>query len=183
MGYMKFSRVLLLVLGCVVALTTGCGKKQQPTKPKVEITSLQRKEALTLVSEAELAKTLRDYPRAEGLYTKATVLCPDTGDYWMNLGMVQVRLNKKPDAKKSYEAAADAYKDALESGGVDKKPDPDAGLQRVAMLALLGRLDEARTELANLAKRFPDDRQVKAFVQDKELDRMIQDPGFKGSAI
>lgn len=178
---MKFSRVVLFGFSCLAAVLVGCSKKEAP-KPKAEITVQQRKEAMAAATEAQLAITLRDFPRAENLFQKAANSAPDNADYWMNLGMVQVKLNKKGDAKKSYEAAASAYKDALD-GDKDNRPDPGSGLQRIMMLALLGRLDEARAEQASLYKRFPDDRDVKAFVESKELDRILKDPGFQGSAI
>ena len=74
-----FFLAVALVLGA-----TAC-------KPKVktsEITSLQRKEAATLVSEAEFAMQIRDLPRAEGLFAKATALF--TGTMAAICGLVRV---------------------------------------------------------------------------------------------
>ena len=89
-----FALAVLVVLGAA-----GC------RPPPKEITSLQRKEAATLVSEAEFALQLKDLARAEGLLAKAADLCPDTGKYWVDLGSVRVRLGKKDAARTAYLAA------------------------------------------------------------------------------
>ena len=79
------TRVILIFASAALLLAAGC-------KPKTKaITSLERKEAANLVSEARFAITLRDDARAEGLLAQAAQLCPDTGDYWLNLGMTRRR--------------------------------------------------------------------------------------------
>ena len=50
-------------------------------------------------------------------------------------------------------------------------------------LALLGRTDEARALLDKVAKQFPDNRSVRGVVQEKQFDRMIEDPNFKQVAL
>lgn len=161
---------LLLILS-VALLASGCGRK--------EITTLQRKEAATLVSEANFAITLRDLPRAEGLLAKAVVLCPDTADYWLLLGNVQRRQDNRAGAKASYEQALKENKELY-------RREPKNGvilLQQVYIFALLGRADDAREAQANAQKNHADDRKVRAFVESKELDRILSDPGFKDLAI
>ena len=150
-------------------------------KPKVktsEITSLQRKEAATLVSEAEFAMQIRDLPRAEGLFAKATALCPDDGKYWVDLGSLRVRLGNKDAARAAYKSALAAY-ETLAADGKDSQP----WLQQVYVLALLGRTDDARAMLERAQKKFPDDRDVRAFVENKQLDQMIAHPRFKEIAL
>jgi tetratricopeptide (TPR) repeat protein len=175
---MKFSSVLLLIVSCAVVMMAGCSK-QQPAKPRAEITSLQRKEAALMITEAQLALSLRDIPRAEGLYLKATALCPDTGGYWMNLGSLQVQLNKKKEAKNAYESALAAYQDALKAAPANAS----AALQQVVVLALLGRVDEARETLGKVAKDFPTDADIKTFVAEKQFDLMLADSEFKAQAL
>src|SRR5688500_11319136 len=103
MKSMKSTSVLMSLLA-LVALA-GC-------KPKPEdITPLQRKEAASLMSEAEFAMTLRDYTRAEPLFEKAAKLCPDDGEYWLGLGVTRRRLGNLPGAKAVYEKARSAYGD------------------------------------------------------------------------
>ena len=78
--------VLLLVSWLSVLALTGC----QPQSAR--ITSLQRKAAASLISEAEFALTIREFVRAEKLLTQASALEFDNGKTWISLGMVRVRL-------------------------------------------------------------------------------------------
>lgn len=164
----------LLSLCLVLALTvlaTSCGRKA--------VTPLQRKQAANLVSEAQFALTMRDFARAEGLLAQAAELCPDAGSYWISLGATRVRLNKRSAARDAYKRALDAFKDAA----AKDKTDVDPMLQQVYVLALLGRADEARSLQGKLQSRFPTNRDVQAFVEEKRLDRMLEDPQFKQTAL
>jgi len=144
-----------------------------------EITSLQRKEAANLVSEAQFAVTLKDWSRAEGLFAQAAELCPDTGDYWVDLGMVRVRLGKRGEAKSDYASALSAFKDAVSA-------DPSASqpvLQEIYTLVLMGRMDDARRVLEKERSRRPDDSDLRAFAESGRLDQIRTDPGFKEAAL
>lgn len=136
---------------------------------------MQRKEAASLASEADFALTLRDLRRAEGLFVKVVELCPDTGEYWINLGAVRMRLGSRETAQKAYESALDAYKQAAKREPKDAAP----VLQQVYVLALLGRVDDARKLIEKTQKNYPDDRAVRTFVQEHHFDRLLADPGFK----
>ncbi|MCX6955571.1 MAG: hypothetical protein NTV51_25785 [Verrucomicrobia bacterium] len=163
--------VVLAVLASLVA--GGC-------KPKTkEITSLQRKEAASLVSEAQFALQLKDYARAEGLLAKAAALCPDNGRYWVDLGAMQVRQGKKEAARAAYKAGLAAY----ESDAGANPKESKAVLLQVYVLGLLGRVDDARAALKRAEKNFPEDRAVKAFVDGKQIDKMLADPRFKEIAL
>ena len=167
-------KVVSLVLTVVaLLLTAGC-----KPKPK-DISPLQRKEAANLVSEAQFALTLRDYARAEPLFEKATKLCPDAGEYWVNLGVTRRRLGNKSGAKTAYEGALSAYHDAHEINAKDV----DSYLQEVYVLALLGKLDDARKVLEKARKSFPDNRNVRAFSENKQLEHIVDDPTFKEIAL
>jgi Flp pilus assembly protein TadD len=169
---MKKSLLFVLTLAAL-SVTGGC-------KPKgAEITSLQRKEAATLVSEAQFAVQLKDYARAEGLLEKAAGLAPDTGKYWIDLGSMRVKLGKKDAARNAYKTGLGAYESAA---AVDPK-DPKPVLQQIYVLALLGRVEDARALLAKAEKKFPDARAVKNFVEGKQLDKMLTDPLFKAGAL
>ena len=66
---------IVVFIGSLLSLlaVTGC-------KPKsASITSLQRKEAASLISEAEFALTIRELARAEKLLTQACALEFDNG--------------------------------------------------------------------------------------------------------
>jgi tetratricopeptide (TPR) repeat protein len=160
----RFAALTVIV---AAGLLGGCAKK--------EITPLQRKQAATLVSEASFAVTVRDLPRAESLLAQATALCPDSPEYWVNLGTVRRRMDNRAGAKTALEEGLKASRDAYKRD--DKEPAPL--LQQVYILAMLGRVDDARSTLEKAQKKHPDDRAVRMFVENKQLDRMLADPGFK----
>ena len=149
-------------------------------KPKAaDITSLQRKEAANLVSEAQFAMSLRDYARAEGLLAKATALEFDNGNYWVSLGSMRVRLGQRPAAKTAYESALGAFETAYARDPKLTQP----YLQQVYALALLGRIDDARKLLAKVEQKHANDPLVRAFVQGKQLDAMLKSALFKEIAL
>jgi len=164
-------RWIFLLAGLAAVLTAGCGRK--------EVTSLQRKQAASLVSEADFALNLRDNPRAEALLTQAVAACPDTPEYWLKLGSVRRRLDNRAGAKAAYEELLDLAKANYQRDA--KNPQPL--LQQVYALALLGRMDDARAVLEKAKKNHPDDRNIRAFVEDRQLDRLPDDPGFKEMAL
>lgn len=168
---MKFTPLVLAVAALMLA--GGC-------KPKpMDIPAIQRKEAANLVSEAQFAVTLRDYARAEPLFEKAAKMCPDEGDYWINLGIVRRRQGNTSGAKTAYEKARSAFSDAAAIHDKDSGP----LLQEVYALALLGRADDARKALAKAQKKLPDDRAIRLFAENNQLDRMLEDPEFKELAL
>ena len=161
-----------LVAMAFTLLLAGCGGGKK-------ITELQRKEASHLVSEADFAMTLRDYARAEGTLAKAVELCPDTGSYWMNLGLARIRQGNRSGGKNAYQSALHAFEAAA---GVNKT-EAYPWLKQVYVLALLGRAEDSRALLAKAAKQFPANRAVKNFIEQKQLDLMLADPSFKQDAL
>jgi tetratricopeptide (TPR) repeat protein len=163
----------LLVIVCASLAFAGC-----KPKPK-EISPLQRKEAATLVGEAQFALTLRDNARAEPLLEKAAKLCPDRGDYWLGLGVTRKKLGNPSGAKAAYENARDAFHEAyaLQPRNID------ALMQEIHVLALLGKADEARKILAKARKKDPTNSQLKSIEEDKVIDDLLADPGFKEVAL
>jgi tetratricopeptide (TPR) repeat protein len=157
-----------LALVCAAALAAaGC-------RPR-EITSLQRKEAANVVSEAEFAVTLRDWRRAEGLYARAADLCPDAGDAWVNLGIVRMRLGDRPGARA-------AYKSALSASEAEFGRDPassQAVMRSAYVLVVLGRADEARSVVDRARARNPDDWRLRNFAERHGIDQLLADPGLK----
>lgn len=149
-------------------------------QPKTaSITSLQRKEAAGLISEAEFAVTIRDLDRAEKSLTKASALEFDNGKTWITLGTIRVRLRRLPAAKLAYEAALEAYQEAY-------KLQPKSAqlyLQQVYVLVLLGRVAEARSLLVQIQKKHGADAEVRSFVQNRQLEAMLQSPQFKEIAL
>jgi Flp pilus assembly protein TadD len=165
---------IVLVAACPLVLgVAGCGGG------KKEISEIDRKQAAHHASEAQFALTLRDLPRAEESLAKATALTPDDGALWVSLGATRVRLGKKDLAQQAYQGALKAYADEAKQ----EKSGPEPWLKQVYVLALLGRKDDARTMLAKTAKQFPEHRNVKLFVEGKQLDAMLADPKFKEMAL
>ena len=128
-----------------------------------------------MISEADFAVTLKDWARAEGLFTKAVALCPDQGDTWMNLGIVRMRLGNKGGARSAYKSALSAYEDDLDRDHGNSVP----VLRKAYVLVVLGRADEARSFVAKESARFPDDRRLQNFVAKNGVDRIIADPSLK----
>jgi Flp pilus assembly protein TadD len=166
---MKIPRAWLLLVLVALAPAGGCRAKQK------EISSVQRKEAAVLAGEAQFAVSVHDFSRAEGLLAKAVAFCPDTGEYWVSLGASRVRLNRRDEARTAYQNGLAGYEAAATKEPKDAAP----VLQQIYVLALLGRLDDARARLADAERKFPDDRRVRTFVQGRQLDRMLTDPKFK----
>ena len=168
---MKYS--VLILVGFAVLFAPGCGRRAK------EITSLQRKEAASLASEAEFAVTVRDLPRAEKLLTKMVSLCPDTGEYWVGLGSLRMRLGDREGAKRAYQSALETYADAAKLEKANGAP----LLHQIHVLALLGRMDEARKLLEKAQKKMPEDRLIREFVKERQLDLMLADPVFKEMSL
>lgn len=166
-------RFLVLIVTVALLATGGC-----KPKPK-EITQLQRKEAASLVSEAEFAMNLRDYARAEPLFQKATELCPDDGGYWLGLGINRRRLDNVKGAKEAYEKARSAFRDAYETD----RTESESLLKEVYALALLGRVDDATKALEKARKNDPADSRLRLFAENKQLERLIEEPSFKEIAL
>ena len=163
-----------ILAALAVLLLGGCGPKASKVTPN------QRKEAAALVSEAQFALSVRDPVRAEGLLTKATALCPDTGDYWFELGQLRVRAGHRAKAKSAYQAALSAYE---HDASANPQIYATAVLRQVYLLALLGRTDDARAVLTKAQKMRPDDREIRAFAENKQLDQLLASPGFKAVAL
>jgi tetratricopeptide (TPR) repeat protein len=155
-----------LVLAAALSLT-GCSKKV--------ISPLDRAEAANMASEADFAMNVHEWARAEGLYAKATALCPDTGLTWIALGVARMHLNDHSGARSAYKSAASAYKSAYEGD-----PSNSQALEQQAyVLVLLGRQDEARSVAAKAQKDHPDDRIIREFAEGGQLEKVIADPGLK----
>jgi tetratricopeptide (TPR) repeat protein len=155
-----------LVLAAAIAFT-GCSRKV--------VSPLDRAEAANMSSEADFAMNVHEWARAEGLYTKATALCPDTGDTWIALGIARIHLNDHSGARSAYKSAASAFKDAFRSDPTNIQ----ALEQQTYALVLLGRQDEARSVAAKARKDYPDDRAIRNFVDGGDLDRVIADPAVR----
>lgn len=162
------------IVAAVALLLGGCGPKASKVTPN------QRKEAAALVSEAQFALSVRDSVRAEGLFTKATALCPDTGDYWFELGQLRARAGNRAEAKSAYQSALAAYE---YDAAANPRVYATAVLRQVYVLALLGRPDDARAVLAKAQKVRPDDREIRAFAENKQLDQLLASPAFKAVAL
>lgn len=174
---MKTSRFILVALIGAALAGAGCSK----SKKKTEITDLQRKQADLLMSEAQSATLFRNWAEAEERIAKAAELCPDTGHFWVSLGAVRKKLGKNDAAKSAYKSALSAFEDEAEKEKDKKLTDP--WLQQVYVLALLGRVDDARARLEKIAKQFPNDPAVVQWVGMKRLDAMLADPKFKENAL
>jgi Flp pilus assembly protein TadD len=157
---------LVSVLAAALAFL-GCSRR--------EITAHDRDEAANMVSEADFAGTVREWSRAEGLYAKAADLCPDSGDTWDSLAVARMHLGDHSGARAAYKSAVSAYKAAFDADPTNSQP----VVRMVYVLVVIGRQDEARSALDKAYRGHPDDRTLRAFVEDGDLDKLIADPGLK----
>ena len=165
----------MIVTTSLVLLLAACGK------PRKEITELQRKEAAHLATEAQFAMNMRDWTRAERVLTQIVQTVPDEGVYWTSLGAMRLKLGNRAGAQQAYQEALKAYED--EAAADKTKAEVEPWLKQVQVLAMLGRIDDARKRLDQVVKKFPQDRRVRAFVDGKQFDKMIADPMFKQGAL
>ncbi|MEI7552395.1 MAG: hypothetical protein WCL24_08680 [Verrucomicrobiota bacterium] len=156
-----------LLLGLLVLGLAGCGPR--------EVTPLQRKQGASLASEAGFAVSIRDYPRAEGLYAQAVAACPDTADYWLSLGTVRRKRNDRAGARTAYEQALTAARAHDRRDGADDQ----ALLPAFYALVLLDRADDARALLAQARREHPNNRMLRNLADQDEIGRLVADPGFR----
>jgi len=166
----RFRRaVSALVATSVLLGFGGCGKGD----PKDA--ELRRKQAEHLLAEADFAVNLREWTRAEGLLLKATEVAPDEAEIWVSLGAARVLRGDKAQARTAYDKALSLYAGtASEKSGAPAEP----WLRQVHILALLGREKDARALLEKAGRRLDGNREVKAFIDGRELDRLLADPAF-----
>jgi Flp pilus assembly protein TadD len=163
-------RLIFLLLGFTLFFSAGC-------KPR-EITSLQRKQAAHFASEAEFAMTLKDFPRAEGLYRQAADLCPDTPDYWENLGVARRKMGNLSGARTAYQQAL-----ATRIARYKQGKNPDDLLQQAWLLVLLGRDDEAVKLMQKGRASHPDDTRIRQAADPKWLEGVKNSPAIKEIAL
>lgn len=163
-----------LLVGFTVLLFAGC----KPSVKSKDITPLQRKQAANFDSEAEFAATMKDLPRAEGLYKKATELCPDVPNYWENLGITQRKMGNLKGARTAYGEALALHQDHYQQ---DKNPEDL--LQQVWLLALLGRDDEASKLLQKGRASHPGDARIRQAAEPKWLETLHSNADFKAIAL
>ncbi len=146
-------------------------------EPKA-VSERDAKEAAVFASEAEFAMKVREWARAEEQLAKAVKLAPDP-IYYHNLGMARMRQKNRAGAKEAYQAALDLC-DRLAAAN---KGSADPWVKKVYLLALLGRVDDARALVKKIDKDFPTDRAVRALVDAKRLEEFIASPTFKEVAL
>jgi tetratricopeptide (TPR) repeat protein len=150
-------------------------------KPKAkEISPLQRREAESLVSEAQFALSVRDLARAEATFARAATLSPDIGDTWVQLGQCRVKLGQRSAAKAAFQSALAIYEADAAGDAVNRVP---ATLRQIYVLALLGRADDARAVLARARQALPDNAELRGFEESRQIDLMLASPVFKEVAL
>jgi tetratricopeptide (TPR) repeat protein len=166
---MKTRHVWFTLPGLLLALAAGgCGPGSK------EVSERDQKQAAQLASEAEFAASLREWSRAEKLFTEAARIDPDAA-YFMGLGSVRVRQGNRSGAKEAYEAALRAS----ERESARQPADPERWIRRAYLLALLGRQGDGRALLQEAARRLPQDRRLRAFLADREYEALISAPAFR----
>jgi tetratricopeptide (TPR) repeat protein len=163
---------LLFALG--FAGLAGCG--ENPAEQ-----ARRAREAELLAAEAAFAINLRDWPRAEQTLARATELDPGRADLWLRLGSTRVRAGRKTEAREAYLQALRGFERATDSAAA--KTDPVPTLEQIHVLALLGRLPEARSLAAELPRRFASHPRVRAFLEAGGIEQLTADPAFREIAL
>lgn len=165
-------RIPLILVFSVLLLAAGCSKKAK------EVPAGVKAEAAMLISEAQFASSIREYPRAEELIERAIKLRDDVPEYWVTLGMTRRKQDNKDGARKAYEKALGLHKSRYKA---DKTPE-ELG-QQAFVLALLGRTEEALKVLAQGIKDHPDDATMKKMADPRGLPATFKNAKFKELAI
>lgn len=168
------SRPGRLLVALSIAGLAGCG--ENPAEQ-----ARRAREAELLAAEAAFAINLRDWPRAEQTLARATELDPGRADLWLSLGSTRVRAGRTTEARQAYLQALRHFERAGDAAAA--KIDPGPALEQVRVLALLGRIPEARTLAAEMPRRFPAHPRVRAFSESGGLDQLVQDPAFREIAL
>ncbi|HSI07407.1 MAG TPA: tetratricopeptide repeat protein [Rariglobus sp.] len=162
----------LIVVCAVLLLTSGCSKK-----PK-EVPAAVKAEAAMLISEAQFASSIREYPRAQELVERAIKLRDDVPEYWVTLGMARRKQENKDGARKAYEKALGLHKARYK-----EEKNPEELGQQAFVLALLGRTDEALKVLDQGLKDHPDSAVMKKMADPRGLPATFKAPKFQELAI
>ncbi|MFZ9746001.1 MAG: tetratricopeptide repeat protein [Opitutaceae bacterium] len=163
---------LFIALG--VAGLSGCGESPADYARRA-------REAELLATEATFALNLRDWPRAGQTLARATELDPGRADLWLSLGSVRVRTGEVAEARQAYLKALRGFERAADAAAA--KTDPGPTLEQIRVLALLGRMAEARALFAELPRRFAGHPRVRAFIEAGGVDQMTADPAFRAMAL
>ena len=164
---------IVALLAVLALAVSGC-----KDKPK-ELPRAVLAEAAQNVSEAEFAMQIRDYARAEGLLAKAVELNPEEPRYWLQLGAARKRMSNTSGAKKAYEKARDVLK--AEYRRDNKSPGPLFAEMEVCML--LGKPNDAKAVYDRMLKDHGDDPDVKNFVENHMLEKLLTDPNLKALSL
>lgn len=163
-----------VLLALVALIAGGCG-----ANPADE--ARRGREAELLASEANFAANLRDWPRVERALVPATALAPGRPELWLDLGAARVRLGRMTEAREAYTRALEGFERQADSTAFKGNPEPT--LNQVRVLALLGRLPEARAVAAELPRRFPGNPRAREFIESRELERLTAERSFREVAL
>lgn len=167
---MKKTMSVFLCLAAV--LPGGCKGKHR------EVSESAKLAAENLVSEAQFAWQIREYPRVEELCRKAIAQREDYPEYWVLLGMARRRQENTSGAREAYNRALELHADRYER----EKKDEDLAHQ-AWVLALLGRQDEALKFLEKSLKEHPGSAVLQRMANPNGLPRTFRTAQFRELAL
>lgn len=165
------TRFNLIAMALATALLLGCHKK--------EVSEHDKMEAANAFSDAQFALSIKDLPRAEAGFQKAAEIVPDNADYQFNLGIAEVKLGKKSDAKGPYKAALAIYQAAYKKDNTNTA----AAQQILFILLLLHENDDAKAFLSDLVKAHPENTGLAKFQSSGGVDKLADQPMIKDLAL
>ncbi|MBI5383023.1 MAG: tetratricopeptide repeat protein [Opitutae bacterium] len=170
---MKLVTISLLSAVCLLFAACKDKSKAAPGQPK-EVSKLVSAEAENCVSDATFAVQIKDFARAEKSMARAVELRPDVADWWVTLGSLCKRQGKTSEARSAYKKALGLLEDRYAATS-----EPQDLQQQLAIMVLLGREADARTELERAYKKRPTEPVLKNYYETKLIDLLLQDENIK----
>ena len=165
-------KTLTFLLCVAVVLLGGCKSKHKEVTPAAKLV------AENLISEAQFAWQIHEYPRVEELCLKAIDQRGDYPEYWVLLGMARRRQDNTSGARKAYKHALELHADRYDRD----KQDEDLA-QQAWVLALLGKQDEALKFLEKSLKDHPGSAVIQRMANPQGLPHTFQTSQFKELAL
>jgi Flp pilus assembly protein TadD len=176
-------RKLALCGALIGALILGACKGKDKGATAAARSEMDRKaaqnEARLLASDADFAVRVHDYPRAEASLAKAVELVPDDYSVWVGLGMARRRQGNKDGARDAYQRGYQMLEQAFK----EHPEDPGILVSQIELMLLLDRPADARKIYDRMLRDYPNHPRVKAFVDNRELDELMNNPDLRAHKV
>lgn len=174
----RFRAFAILFAGGLLFGATGCGDADRPPGAPRTVDRQVAAEAEGHAAEAAFAVQIRDFRRAEGAMQKAIALRDDIPDWWFSLGLIQMCLGRKDDARTAYRRALD-----LHESRYDETESTAEVIAQIYLLVVLNRESDARKRLEKASRQHRDDARLQEFIRTRGIDRLLADPEVRANQL